>query len=83
MKTFTVTTHGHRLEISASYWNGKEKIVCDGQVVSEKRSFLFLTPHLFTIAEAGVHVVYEVNVLTGMAGIGYVVRRNGIAVAAS
>ena len=83
MKTFHVTTHGHRLEISASYWNGREKIVYDGKVVSDKRSFLFLTPHFFTVAEDGSDVVYEVNVLTGLAGIGYVVRRNGIAVAAS
>lgn len=83
MKTFTITTHGHCLEISASYWNGREKIVYDGQVVSEKRSFLFLTPHIFTVAEDGGDAVYEVNVLSGLAGIGYVVRHNGIAVAAS
>lgn len=83
MKKFTVNTHGHHLEIEASFWNGRERIMCDGRVVSEKKSYLFVSPHIFTVAEDGADVVYEVNLLSGVLRTGFVVRRNGIAVATS
>ncbi|WP_375434464.1 hypothetical protein [uncultured Hymenobacter sp.] len=83
MKKFTIDTHGHQLEIGASYWSGRERITYDGQVVSEKRSYLFVSPHIFTVVEDGADVVYEVNLLSGVLRIGFVVRRNGIAVASS
>ncbi|UOQ65139.1 hypothetical protein [Hymenobacter volaticus] len=83
MKKFTVDTHGHHLEIEASLWNGRERITYDGQVVSDKRSYLFVSPHIFTVAEDGADAVYELNVLSGVFRIGFVVRRNGIAMATS
>ena len=83
MKTFTVETHGHQLVISASIWSGQERIMYDGEVKSKKKSFLFVTPHIFRVTEADADVVYEVNLISGLWGFGYVVRRNGIAVAAS
>lgn len=49
-------------------------------VVSEKRSFLWMTAHGFEVKEGGQQVTYEVNVLSGF-GYGYLVRRNGILVA--
>jgi hypothetical protein len=81
MRTFEVTDHGHRFELSMSLWTGKERIVCDGRVVSEKRSFQQLTPHIFTIREGSADVVYEINLIGGGIHHGYIVRRNGIAVA--
>ena len=81
MRTFEVTDHGHRIELSVSYWTGKERVRCDGRIVSEKRSFHSLTPHVFTVREGNADVVYEVNLIGGGISHGYVVRRNGIAVA--
>lgn len=81
MKTFSVPTNGHQIEISFSQWSGKERILYDGRVVSEKRSFQFLTPHSFRVDDGGEEVIYEVNVLTGFGSYGYIVRRNGIIVA--
>jgi hypothetical protein len=83
MKTFTVETHRHQLVISTSIWSGQERVTYDGEVKSEKRSFLFVTPHIFRVTEADADVVYEVNLLSGLLSLGYVVRRNGIAVAVS
>lgn len=80
MKTFVVSTHGHQIVIKLSIWTGKETILCDEQVVSEKRSYLQLTAHFFEVQEQGAAVVYEVNVLGGYQ-YGYIVRRNGIIVA--
>ena len=78
MPTHSTTVNGRTFEISTSNWNGKETIRYDGRVVSEKRSFMYLTPHSFTVEEDGQTVVYEVNVITGLTGHGYLVRRNGI-----
>jgi hypothetical protein len=83
MKKFTVDTHGHRVAIEVSSWNGRERVTYNGQVVSDKTSFLFVSPHIFTVVEDGADVVYEVNLLSGLFRIGFVVRRNGIAVASS
>ncbi|MGH7600356.1 MAG: hypothetical protein ACREOI_28720 [bacterium] len=83
MKKFILVVDDHRIEISGSLWTGKERVICDSKVVSEKRSFFYVTPHVFQLEERGEVVTYEVDVLTGWLGldIGYVVRRNGIAVA--
>lgn len=78
MPTFTTTVNNHTFDIQTSIWSGKETIRYDGRVVSEKRSFLFVTPHSFTVEESGQPVVYEVNVITGMTSHGYLIRRNGI-----
>lgn len=83
MRKITLVVHGHHIEISASLWSGKERVSCDGKVVSEKRSYFYITPHSFELMEGNQPLTYEVNVLTGWLGldIGYILRRNGIAVA--
>ncbi len=78
MKTYEITLNGHQIEIAWSLWSGMERVSCDGSVVSEKRSFLFTTVHSFEVEENGERAVYEVNVITGLFGHGYAVRRNGI-----
>jgi len=89
MQSFTVIRsvkvpldNGHQIEIKYSLWNGQEQVFFNGRLVSEKRSFMFVTAHLFTETEADQSISYEVNLLTGMmGGYGYIIRRNGIAVA--
>jgi len=81
MRQKTVRVGGHTLEIGWSMWTGKERITMDGRVVSEKRSYLHITPHSFTLREGSADVVYEVNVLSNGFLVGYIVRRNGIIVA--
>ena len=71
----------HVIDIETSNWNGKEVVSYDGMVVSKKRSFMYLTAHAFNATEDGQNVIYEVNVVTGLAGHGYIVRRNGIILA--
>lgn len=78
MPDFTATLHGHTIDIDTSSWNGHESVRYDGRVVSEKRSFMYLTAHSFQVEEEGETVIYEVNVIVGLAGHGYIVRRNGI-----
>lgn len=78
MATFSIDLHGHRIEIKTSSWTGNEEIRYDGELVSQKRSFMYLTAHSFTREENGEPVVYEVNVITGMTRHGYIVRRNGL-----
>jgi hypothetical protein len=81
MPDFKIDTHGHTIEIDTSSWNGSEAVSYDGVEVSKKRSFMYLTAHSFTVTEEGQSIVYEVNVITGMGGHGFIVRRNGIIVA--
>ena len=83
MGIMAVAVGQHRIEIAASLWSGAEQVSYDGRVVSEKRSFFYLTPHVFQVEEEGQRVSYEVDVLTPSMGLsyGYIVRRNGIAVA--
>jgi hypothetical protein len=83
MTTRAVAVGEHRIEIATSLWSGAERVLYDGRVVSEKRSFFYLTPHVFQVEEEGQAVVYEIDVLTPSLGLsyGYIVRRNGIAVA--
>jgi hypothetical protein len=74
---------GHHFEIAASVWSGAECVSIDGRVMSSKRSFCFVTPHVFQLVEQGRRVTYEVDVLTGAGwgAQGYIVRRDGIAIA--
>ena len=81
MRRKTIRAGGHTIEIAWSIWTGKERISVDSRVVSEKRSFLHITPHSFTVREGSADVVYEVNVLSNGFLAGYIVRRNGIIVA--
>ena len=78
MKKFSASVNGHLIEMEVSFWSGKERVHCDGQMVSEKRSLMYITAHSFKILEQGEEVVYEVNILTGWGGYGYIIRRNGI-----
>ena len=81
MADFSVTVEGHTIEIDTSSWNGNEAISYDGEVVSQKRSFMYLTPHSFQVTEQEQTIIYEVNVIVGLTSHGYIVRRNGIIVA--
>ncbi|MVM36252.1 hypothetical protein GO755_39950 [Spirosoma sp. HMF4905] len=81
MADFSITLEGHTIEIDTSSWNGSEAILYDGDVVSKKRSFMYLTAHSFQVKENEESIVYEVNVIAGMTGHGYIVRRNGVIVA--
>ena len=81
MITKSATVQGHLITIRISLWSGREQVRYDDRVMSEKTSFLFVTPHSFTVEEDGEAIVYEVNVLSGLFGVGYLVRRNGIIVA--
>jgi hypothetical protein len=80
MRRYTLDLDGHRLEIAASLWSGRESVTYDGREVSSKRSLFYVTVHSFSVEEGGRTVVYEVNVLTSWMGfdVGYAVRRNGI-----
>lgn len=82
MRSLKANVNGHEFEIKYSLWSGREQLLYDGRLIAEKRSFSYVTPYVFTVEETGESVVYEVNVLTSMTGsIGYIIRRNGIAVA--
>ncbi len=81
MPDFNVQIDGADLRIELSALTGMERVFFDGALVSEKRSFLYLTVHAFNVQTGGRTDVYEVNVITGMAQYGYVVRRNGIVIA--
>ena len=75
--------HGHHFRIQGSPWSGFERIHCDETVVSEKRSYYYVTPHIFSLSEGEEQATYELNVITSFLGfsLGYVLRRNGIAIA--
>ena len=83
MPKHSVAIPGHSLEIVTSYWTGAERIRCDGQTVSEKRSVFYVTPHSFVLKEGDERASYEVNILTSWLGFdhGYIIRRNGIVLA--
>ena len=74
---------GHSITIEFSLFSGFERISCDGEVVSEKKSWFYTTPHFFVLVEDGEDITYEVNVLTAWMGFGfgYIVRRNGVILA--
>lgn len=82
MAEFSATINGHSIRVIASIWRASEEVVYDGQRVSKKVSYLFLTPHSFTVTEAGESVVYEVNVIASLGlSPGFIIRRNGIIMA--
>ncbi len=83
MRRHAAAVNGHRIELAASLWSGREVVAYDGRTVSSKRSILYVTVHSFQVDEGGESVVYEVNFITGWLGfdVGYAIRRNGIIVA--
>lgn len=71
--------NGHQIEIYASIWNGKEVVKYDGAIVSKRKNYrTFTSFHSFQVDEAGEAIVYEVQIVGGLEGNGYAVRRNGI-----
>ncbi|HEY0777764.1 MAG TPA: hypothetical protein VGD56_07335 [Gemmatirosa sp.] len=75
---------GHTLEIDYSRISGMEHLLYDDQTVSARRSLGSFSVHVFQVDEEDRRVTYEVNLYTGAGlglGVGYVVRRDGIAVA--
>ena len=81
MPTFHAEVDGAQIVIESSTLTGKETVTYDGQLVSEKTSYLYLTVHAFDVVTNGVRDVYEVNVIAGIARQGFVIRKNGIVVA--
>ena len=82
MKTFTIEQDGHRIEVAASMWTGKERISYDGAVVAEGRRWASFSVYSFRVEEAGEPVVYEVNLFSdNRGGPAFVLRRNGIILA--
>ena len=83
MRMFSISIGQDRLEIDASLWSGWERLRWNGEIVSEKRSICYVTPHSFKRDETEETALYEVNCLTGWLGGlgGYIVRRNGLIVA--
>ena len=81
MPTFRATVDGAEIKIDSSSFTGKEKVFFDGELVSEKTSYLSMTVHTFNVETNGKLDVYEVNVIAGIAGQGYVIRKNGIVMA--
>ena len=74
---FALTTfiyNGHRIDIEYS-WTGREKILYDGQVMSDKRS-LFGATHVFQVYEDGDLAQYTVEFSAGSVGPNIRVHRN-------
>ena len=75
----SLQVNGHQMEIHASIWNGSEVVKYDGDVVSKKKNYrTFTSFHSFQVNESGETIVYEVEIVCGLMGFAYSVRRNGI-----
>lgn len=81
MPTFRTIVDGAAIEIESSAVTGRETVTYDGELVSDKRSFLYMTVHSFNVQRGEQLDVFEVNVIAGLSGQGFVVRKNGIVVA--
>lgn len=81
MATFRAKVDGAEVVIESSAVSGKETVYYDGEQVSEKRSFLYMTVHSFNVKRGDQLDVFEVNVIAGLSGQGFVLRKNGIVVA--
>ena len=81
MPTFRATIDGAEIVIDSSSLSGRETVTYDGEIVSEKRSLLYLTVHSFNVQRGDVLDVFEVNVIAGLGSQGVVIRKNGIVVA--
>lgn len=81
MPTFRTTIDGAEIVVESNALTGKETVTYDGQLVSEKRSMLYMTVHSFNVRRGDVEDVYEVNVIGGVAGHGFAIRKNGIIMA--
>ena len=81
MPTFTTVIDGAEIVIKSSAMTGKETVIYDGQVVSERTSMLYMSVHSFNVQRGDTVDVYEVNVIGGLTGHGFAVRKNGIIMA--
>lgn len=78
MPTFRTEVDGAEILIDSSSFTGKETITYDGEVVSEKRSMLYVTVHSFNVQRGDEVDVFEVNVIAGLGAQGFVIRKNGV-----
>ena len=82
MKTFTTEHDGHRIEVAASIWTGKERVRYDGETVAEGRRWADFSVYSFAVEEGGERAVYEVNLFSNnQGGPAFLLRRNGIILA--
>lgn len=81
MPTFKTKVEGAEIVIESSSVSGKESVKYDGEVVSDKKSYLYMTVHSFNVKTGDRLDVFEVNVIAGVGRQGYVIRKNGIVVA--
>ncbi len=77
----TIVHNGHRIEFRNQSLTGKETVLYDGNIVSQK-STIGGTIHLFKVTEESEEVNYEVEVNLKWHGLGATttVRRNGIVI---
>ena len=68
----------HTIEVSNSFW-GTETVRYDGQLKTKGFSLLGRS-YMFRVKEKDENVVYEVEFKSGLLGIHYTIRRNGVAV---
>lgn len=73
---YTFISNGHRIDIKNT-WTGKETILYDGKIVSEKRS-MFGANHVFQVQEDDELVQYEIQFSVGSTSVKVVARRNGL-----
>lgn len=81
MPTFRATVDDAEIVVESSQLTGRETVTYDGKVVSDKRSYLYLTVHSFNVQRGDVVDVFEVNVIGGVGTHGVVIRKNGIVIA--
>ncbi len=81
MAKFRTEVDGAKFEIESSSVSGRETVTYDGEVVSDKKSYLYMTVHSFNVQMGDRLDVFEVNVIAGVGRQGYVIRKNGIVVA--
>ena len=81
MAKFKAVIDGAEIVIESSSVSGKETVKYDGEIVSVKKSYLYMTVHSFNVKTRDQLDVYEVNVIAGIGAQGFVIRKNGIVVA--
>ena len=77
MGTVTIMHDGHRIQVEWSVWTGKEKVLYDGRIVSDKQTVTGGT-HIFIVEENLESIQYEVSFGFGFTSPSIEVRRNGI-----
>ncbi|HUE74184.1 MAG TPA: hypothetical protein VMP01_25100 [Pirellulaceae bacterium] len=74
MAAHIVDVDGHSIRLEYSLWNGKERVLHDGTVVADIRSYRLTTAYSIEVQERGTAVRYDIR----NAGVlGYSIWRNG------